>query len=167
MTDHATQREKTGAYILGLLPEDERREFEAHLSSCLECVREVRELADVTAALADSVQGAQPPARVRAAILDRITARPANSIDRSALSARGGAAQWWLAAASIAFVVAVGYASVMRGRVVRLDGELAAARDRLAATETAITELRRTAASAGRVTIILAAADVTRIDLAG
>jgi anti-sigma-K factor RskA len=161
MTDHATEREKTGAYALGLLADDERREFEAHLASCLECVREVRELVEAAAALGGSAGAHEPPAHLRAAILAKIGDRG------TAGSGRGDAIRWWLVAASIALVASAGYGSLMRARVAKLGSELDAARVKLAATETTMAGLRRTAASADRLTVILASADITRVDLAG
>src|SRR6185436_7267970 len=135
MADHETQREKTGAYALGLLSEDERREFETHLVSCFECVREVRELTEVTAALADSAGAPEPPARVRAAILEQIGG------DRGAASrARGDASRWWAIAASIALVAAAAYVAVLRSRVDGLDVALVAARGQVAAAESTVAE---------------------------
>jgi hypothetical protein len=44
--------ESAAAYVLGALPADERREFEAHLDACERCSRTVRELAGIPGLLA-------------------------------------------------------------------------------------------------------------------
>ncbi|TLQ43015.1 anti-sigma factor [Streptomyces marianii] len=60
-----------GAYALHALPEDERRAFEEHLASCADCAREVAELSDSAARLAQPVT-AEPPEHLRRRVLERI-----------------------------------------------------------------------------------------------
>ena len=48
-------RESTALYVLGALPIDERRAFEAHLPTCADCTAELRALRSVAAALPHSV----------------------------------------------------------------------------------------------------------------
>jgi anti-sigma-K factor RskA len=140
MADHETLRESLEPYALGLLSDEERRAFEAHLEGCADCTRDVRALAAVTEALALSVEQRLPPASLRARVLDaaggaaRVTGR-----DR----ARMAAPTWLLLAASIAAVVLGGYAIWQRARLDR-------------ATEVST-----------RVAEILGAGDVRQIALAG
>jgi hypothetical protein len=51
-TRSAVPCEAAAAYVLGALPADERREFEAHLETCDRCTRAVRELAGIPGLLA-------------------------------------------------------------------------------------------------------------------
>ncbi|MGV6812847.1 MAG: anti-sigma factor [Brevirhabdus sp.] len=66
----------TGEYVLGVLPASERRAFEARLAQELQ----LRDLVDAweqdLAALADDVAPVDPPARLRAAIEQRLFAGP-------------------------------------------------------------------------------------------
>ena len=56
-------------YALGALAEHERRRFEEHLPHCVRCRLELPALQDAAAALAYAVQPAEPPPRLRRAIL--------------------------------------------------------------------------------------------------
>jgi len=51
---HHRYREQIGAFLLGKLDEGERKAMQTHLSSCLVCQAEVKELKPVVAALADA-----------------------------------------------------------------------------------------------------------------
>ncbi|RLV65505.1 Anti-sigma-K factor RskA [Streptomyces sp. CBMAI 2042] len=62
----------TGAYALHALPEDERREFERHLSDCEACTQEVRELS-ATAARLGLAAAESPPRELRERVLREIT----------------------------------------------------------------------------------------------
>jgi anti-sigma-K factor RskA len=64
-TQPATLCDSAAAYVLGALPADERRAFEAHLDTCERCTRTVRELAGIPGLLArvspaDLVDSAAP-----------------------------------------------------------------------------------------------------------
>ncbi len=62
----------TGAYALHALPDDERLSFERHLADCPSCAREVTELASTAARLGRAMTE-NPPARMKAEVLRRIT----------------------------------------------------------------------------------------------
>ncbi len=62
----------TGAYALNALSDDEREEFERHLSVCASCTLEVRELA-ATAGRLGLAMTAPPPATLKADVLRRIS----------------------------------------------------------------------------------------------
>ncbi|MFB0633463.1 zf-HC2 domain-containing protein, partial [Streptomyces sp. AB3(2024)] len=66
----------TAAYALDALPEPERAAFEAHLETCPDCAREVREFA-ATAALLGTAASVEPPPALREAVLRRIRELPA------------------------------------------------------------------------------------------
>jgi anti-sigma-K factor RskA len=166
---HERLREHTGVYVLGLLGEDETRVFEAHLVSCAVCAREVRELSDVAVTLAELIEPQRPSPAVRARLLAAIAAEVS---PEPTTAAPGGVRPpairgWMLLAASLAFVVAAGYAAVLRARIAGLEAALVTARERAAVVESQTAGLRHVADESARVSDILAAADLARIDLAG
>ncbi|MEU0938748.1 anti-sigma factor [Embleya sp. NPDC005971] len=61
----------TGAYAVHALDEDERREFERHLTVCPACAQEVREFRETAARLASAV-AETPSAQLRRRVLDGI-----------------------------------------------------------------------------------------------
>ncbi|MFD8290051.1 anti-sigma factor domain-containing protein [Streptomyces lavendulae] len=70
--------EATAAYVLDALAEPERAAFEAHLETCPDCAREVREFA-ATAALLGTAVAVEPPPALRGAVLRRIRELPAGT----------------------------------------------------------------------------------------
>lgn len=145
MTPHDSLRELAPDYALGLLDDSARREFEAHLETCAECISEVRALAQVAEGLGRSVPQITPPAslreRVRAIASD--AAAPARGY---VVRERKGVPSWLAAAAAVA-VVALGiYAATLQRRVDALEAELRGIRG---------------------ATDVLIAVDVTHVDLAG
>lgn len=159
--EHQELRELTGAYALGVLPEDEPRELEAHLAFCQTCAREVRELCEVAATLA-TLEERQPPPHVRARLLAE-TGGESRAADARPSALRG----WLLAAASVALVLVAGYAAVLRGRVATLEAALEQSRQTRAAAEYQVASLRGEVSAAERVTDILAASDLARVELTG
>ncbi|MFE2253113.1 anti-sigma factor, partial [Streptomyces lavendulae] len=69
--------EATAAYVLDALAEPERAAFEAHLETCPDCAREVREFA-ATAALLGTAAAVEPPPALRGAVLRRIRELPSD-----------------------------------------------------------------------------------------
>lgn len=65
----------TGAYVLDSLDEVERAHFERHLAACPECAAEVRELRRTVAEMGAAF-AAQPPVRMREAVLSRAARTP-------------------------------------------------------------------------------------------
>ena len=109
-------RAQAAAYVLHALTGDERTDFETHLVTCDECAAEVRSLSSVVAALALSVQPADPSPAVRARMLTRLAPQATRVL-----------APWLLAAASVLCAVGLtAYAVYLRERVVMLEGVLAA-----------------------------------------
>jgi anti-sigma-K factor RskA len=164
------------AYVLGALEPDERRTFETHLAGCDVCASEVRSLGRVTAGLAQSVPQVTP----RAALRDRVLLAVAGDARATAVGAREAThpktaerSRWvmgnWLAyAACVALAtVAVLYAMNLRARVESLEARLEAAQLRLAAADRAMVDARRVAFETQSAMAVLAAADLTRVDLQG
>ncbi|MET9608472.1 anti-sigma factor [Streptomyces sp. NPDC006512] len=104
----------TGAYVLDALPAAERAAFEAHLETCADCAREVRELA-ATAALLGSAVAVEPPPGFRDEVLRRIREAPAGPPPLPAPkaparhAARGGRPRaHWVLAACVAAAAGLG-----------------------------------------------------------
>jgi anti-sigma-K factor RskA len=72
MSNHEHWDDAAGAYVLGALPEDERRGFEAHLSTCESCRAEVVELAGAADALPVSAPAMLPPPELKARIMAEV-----------------------------------------------------------------------------------------------
>ncbi len=186
MNEH--RQEQAAAYVLGALPEDERVEFDRALAADPELQTLVRELDGGVGELARSLPETPPPARVKAAILSRISAtvptpqpgRPLRSAPRvePAPARRSPVLSilpWlgWAAAAGLA--VMLSSASSERER---LAGQLGIAQqrgDELAATastaQATADELARAASTAksaaDEVAANLAAATTERVRLEG
>ena len=127
-----------------------------HLAECAICAGEVRSFASVGTLLAQAAPAAEPAAAVRQRLIDAVSPRSSWS---------GG---WLAAAASVLLAVALGgYAAQLRGRVTGLESQLREATLRAAATEGQMAEARRVAFNAQSQVAVLAAPDLTRIDLAG
>jgi anti-sigma-K factor RskA len=68
----------TAAYALDALEAHEAQAYEAHLRDCERCREDLTQLRQGAAALAFAVQSPQPPARLRASILDAAAAERDN-----------------------------------------------------------------------------------------
>lgn len=72
MSNHEHWDDAAGAYVLGALPEDERRGFEAHLATCEACRLEVDELSGAADALPVSAPAMVPPPELKARIMAEV-----------------------------------------------------------------------------------------------
>jgi anti-sigma-K factor RskA len=70
MNDHPRYRDDIGAYLLGALTELERQAFERHIAGCSECQEELERLRPAADALPGSVEQVQPPARLKASLME-------------------------------------------------------------------------------------------------
>ncbi len=165
---HDELRELTGGYALGILSETERREFEAHVSTCPACAQELRALTEVTDALAYAVPQVDPPAALRARVL-RAAAGESDARAIAGVKPRAGSAlPTWLAVAASLAAIGLGlYAVTLRQRIGDLETRLRVATSRAAAFQNEVAVFRTKADIAGRTNAILAASDVRRIELAG
>jgi anti-sigma-K factor RskA len=68
MSDHTRWADSAGAYVLGAMGDDERREYEQHLAGCTRCREEVEELRPA----AEALPLASPPKRPSVALKDRV-----------------------------------------------------------------------------------------------
>jgi anti-sigma-K factor RskA len=70
MSEHVRHQDDVGAYLLGALNDLERRAFERHLRGCNECQDELARLRPAADALPGSVQQFEPPARLKASLME-------------------------------------------------------------------------------------------------
>ena len=70
MSDHGRYQDDVGAYLLGALNDLERRAFERHAAGCSECQDELERLRPAADALPGSVEQVEPPARLKASLMD-------------------------------------------------------------------------------------------------
>jgi anti-sigma-K factor RskA len=82
---HTEQSESVGAYALGALPALEAQVFERHLMGCELCQEELRRLTEAVEALPRSVAPHQPPASLKASLMEQVRAEAAPSPAR----------EWW------------------------------------------------------------------------
>lgn len=154
------------AYVLGALDPDERRTFEAHAATCSVCQEEVRSLQRVAAALAHAVPQRTPNPEVRARVLSTIAGAAPHAAPVRTLQA--GSGSWLPLAAAVVLTVAMGaYAWSLQQRLSTLEVRLNGAERRASAAERDTLEARRVADNATSAMAVLAAPDLTRIDLAG
>lgn len=111
----------TGAYALHALPDDERREFERHLSDCEACTQEVRELSATAARLGLAV-AESPPRELRERVLREITTVRQEAPSHGRPGRTGGGARtgrWttYALAACIAAAAAFGGVAVWQNQV--------------------------------------------------
>jgi anti-sigma-K factor RskA len=118
------------AYVLGALPEEERREFEEYLAAHPERQAEVDELGAVAGLLALSPQEHEPSPELRSRILDAVGAeavRPRAAGRRSALAWIGellGARNLALGAATLLVIGLFSWSMLLRGEVQDLQGRV-------------------------------------------
>lgn len=72
MSGHEPWEDAAGAYVLGALPDDERRGFEAHLATCEACRAEVDELGGAADVLPVSAPAMVPPPALKARIMAEV-----------------------------------------------------------------------------------------------
>jgi anti-sigma-K factor RskA len=173
---HDELRELTGAYALGALSDADRHALEAHLPTCGDCAREVRELAAVASGLAVAVPQVDPPAALRARVLRAAVApavaqvQPLRSAAPSAPARASALPSLFagLAAAAALAAVALGlYAMTLRERVGRLEAELRVANGRAEGVERQMQIVQSSADRARQIAGVLDAPDVRAIDLVG
>ena len=73
MTDHDRWADNAGAYLLGALADDERRDYETHLESCTECREDVEFLRVASDALPVSVEQLNAPPALKHSIMSVVT----------------------------------------------------------------------------------------------
>jgi Anti-sigma-K factor rskA len=182
---HEELRENLEAWAIGALRVPEAQEVERHLVTCQGCAELARGLSFVPLAL-DASRPLETPSGFtrtrllstiqgtasRGAVLD-VTTAPADTLgvagDAVAREAKGaGVAAWLAVAAALVLAAFLGWDGVrLRGRIAELTSELDQARAAVAASESRMAMVQRTADRNESALAVLTAPDVARIDLAG
>src|SRR5918992_6159949 len=127
--------ELKGAFVLGALPDEERREFEEYLAAHPERQAEIDELAAVAGLLALSPQEQEPPPELRRSIMEVVEAEA----DRPSQQSRSGLARLGellsvrnlaLGAAALLVVGLLSWNVLLQGQMQELQGQVEGARDR-------------------------------------
>ena len=116
MTDHTRYRDDIGAYLLDALTELEQQAFERHLRSCTECQEELERLRPAADALPGSVEQVQPPASLKASLME-VVEREAEA-ERQPAPSRAPRRRFLrpvLAAAGLLIALAIGVAVTQLG----------------------------------------------------
>ncbi len=168
MSEHDRLRELAGPYALDILSDADRRTFEHHLPLCAECQAEVTDARAVAAGLAHTVEAVDPPAALRARVLEAATATDHTTTVPGVPASRAGVLPWALAAAAsiAAVVLGLGWWNTA-GRLARTENELQAARQTLAAAQSRVADAQSVADRLTRELSVLSAPDVVRVDLKG
>jgi anti-sigma-K factor RskA len=158
VNDHEIWRERAAIYALDALTGEERREFETHLQSCLECAAELLTLRPAADALAQTVPQLDPRPELRDRVMSAVlgekrsvmpAAAPAPSTPGTRLTTTPSPMRWMPVAAMLLLAVGLGvYANGLRGRVTRLESELDQARAQSAALQARVGKTESTLASA-------------------
>lgn len=182
MTSHRDLAALAEGYVLGTLEESEAQAFAAHLAECEDCRRDARELSAVAEGLGKAAPQVAPPAALRARVLQAATAavRQQATVDRPrfggappaaapAVTTPPSTSRWgWLALAAslVAIVLAwTTWQSRQDAALARADRENA--ERRVASLEAQVQSLQGTVKTATHTRAVLAASDLTRVDLAG
>jgi anti-sigma-K factor RskA len=166
-TDHDALRESVEPYVLGALSPDERRAFEAHVRTCVECAEKVRSFGLVTLALSEAVPLLDPPSSLRDRVFDSLRRPGVKAAVAPAHASRVNPG--WLSAAAL-LVVAAGlgaYTGALRQRVGDLEQRLRDAVARLDRSERLVEAATRSLNTAQVRMTILTAPDLARVDLTG
>jgi Anti-sigma-K factor rskA, C-terminal len=183
---HEELREHLEAWAIGALRVPEAQEVERHLLTCQTCSEIASGLSLVPLALQAHRSVDTPSSFARSRLLSTIQAaatpgtpgstvlegtadkQPSLSAVGSAKAKGAGVAAWLAMAAALVLAAFLGWDGVrLRGRIAELTTELAQARAVVAATESRMAMLQRSADRNQSALAVLTAPDVARIDLAG
>jgi anti-sigma-K factor RskA len=160
MTNHEQYGELAAAYGLDALDAAERAAFERHLSSCAECQQVVAETQRVAAALPYTLAPVDPTAALRARIM--MAASPAVQPATPSMAPR-----WLAAAAALVAVVAGVTAWTQYQRAGASQAAASQSQAQVEALQAQLSAMQTQAETSRRALDILAADDLTRIDLKG
>ncbi|GHO95372.1 anti-sigma factor [Reticulibacter mediterranei] len=91
-------QELSGAYVLGALSQEERREAEAHLSQCTSCVHTLQELKKAADYLPFAVPSVEPSASVKTRLFATIQAEAGQQVQNTQvrpLMKKQARPSWW------------------------------------------------------------------------
>ncbi len=127
--DHSRFEELKDAFVLGALPEEERREFEEYLAAHPERRAEIEELGTVAGLLALSPQEQEPSPELRSRIMEAVGAEAARPHEsrrswRALIGQFLGSRNLALGAAALLVVGLFSWSMLLRGEVQDLQGRV-------------------------------------------
>jgi anti-sigma-K factor RskA len=164
MSAHQEYADAIAAYALHALDAAEARALEAHLSACAECRAELAELQRAVSGIGLNSIAEEPPADLRAKIVDRAQLTRGTRSARSLTSDKPSSSAivpWMIAAASIALVAATGFYSLMQRQ------QTADALAAKAAADARVASMQRQLDGLTERIAVLSAPDAIQIKLAG
>jgi len=180
---HEELRENLEAWAIGALRVPEAQEIERHLATCESCAAIARSLSLVPLAMQAGQSLETPSTFARTRLLSTIRGGSASGVTQATAAAvntagvaagdqneaRGARLASWLAiAAAVVLAAFLGWDGVrLRGRIADLTRELDQARAAVAASESRMAMIQRSADRTQSALAVLTAPDVARIDLAG
>jgi anti-sigma-K factor RskA len=106
--EHRELQDLIPAHALDALDPDDAHLLEGHIETCEECRRELDDMRETTALLAFATDPVEPPASLRASILDAVAPpAPARSRSRLRLAFLRGSFAGALAVAAVALVIGI------------------------------------------------------------
>jgi len=152
--NHERFEDLRDAYVLGALPEDERRSFEDYLARHPERQAEIDELGAVAGLLAFSPQEQEPPSELRSRVMEVVEAEaePRRVRPRSAFARIGdylSVSSLALGAAALLVIGLLSWNALMQDQIQDLQGEVADARDQQQLQQTRTIKLAGTWADQG------------------
>jgi anti-sigma-K factor RskA len=177
-TSHTGFEANAAAYALGALDFDERREFEAHLSTCARCQADVAQYRQVTVGIGSAIDPIEPPAPLKARVLAHGTGTADDATRVRTVVARpdaaappkssGMSAAWLAAAASLALAIGMGmYAWSLRTQVDTLRRMAAVSAAQAQVLRAELAAVRSDSGRLVRTVNVLTSPDLLRVDLAG
>ena len=180
---HEELRENLEAWAIGALRVPEGEEIERHLATCESCAAIARSLSLVPLAMQAGQSLETPSTFARTRLLSTIRGESTSAATQTTAAAvntggvevgdqneaRGARIASWLAiAAALVLAAFLGWDGVrLRGRIADLTRELDQARAAVAASESRMAMIQRSADRTQSALAVLTAPDVARIDLAG
>jgi anti-sigma-K factor RskA len=168
---HDTEKAAIAAYALNALDAADARALEAHLAQCAECRAELAELRRAVNGIGLNAIAEEPPAGLRARIVNQAGLTQGTRSARSSTSEKPPASAivpWMVAAASIALVAASGlYVLMQRQQVVDALNGKAAADARVNTLQTQLSTLQSEVNAQAQRLNVMSAPDAVRIALAG
>jgi anti-sigma-K factor RskA len=133
--NHEEWLERAEVYVLGALDADELKEFEAHLAAgCAECERRLRACREALAQLPRSLSPLEPPARIKAELLRRVSAETTTTgAERFGLSR----VSWGFGAGALAAAALI---IVLSWNLIATRNELQEAQNQLAALKSQVAQ---------------------------
>jgi anti-sigma-K factor RskA len=116
--DHTLWKDDVAAYALGVLELDEATELERHLETCDDCRAELRWLRPAVDLLPGRAERVEPPAELRAKILEQARSEPGPKAAGASRTPSRGRLRGWrplLAGGAVAMVIALAAGYAIRG----------------------------------------------------